>query len=128
MLGQNNAAQNGQFSPAYIRSAWSGTVSVEEAARAFGLSRSKSYDLVRRGEFPCRVLWIGRAIRVLLPSPTSTEPVDHRSGRLGRARLQKRQDPTLWASLVNEFGPLNVRRGGRTVVAGAGFEPATSGL
>ncbi|WSU56193.1 helix-turn-helix domain-containing protein [Streptomyces sp. NBC_01092] len=51
-----------------MRATWSGTASVEEAAQAFGLSRSKSYDLVRRGEFPCRVLRIGRATRVVTAS------------------------------------------------------------
>jgi hypothetical protein len=38
------------------------------AAQAFGLSRSKSYDLVRRGEFPCRVLPIGRTAHVVTAS------------------------------------------------------------
>ncbi|MDW4909672.1 hypothetical protein RB628_31115, partial [Streptomyces sp. ADMS] len=37
---------------------------VQDAAQA-DLSRSKSYDLVRRGEFPCRVLPIGRTTRVV---------------------------------------------------------------
>nr|WP_190019118.1 helix-turn-helix domain-containing protein [Streptomyces lucensis] len=47
---------------------WSGTASVKDAAEAFGFSRSKSYDLVRRGEFPCRVLPIGRTARVVTAS------------------------------------------------------------
>lgn len=46
--------------------------------QAFGLSRSKSYDLVRRGELPCRVLPTGRTARVvtasLLPELESGEP------------------------------------------------------
>nr|WSS65155.1 helix-turn-helix domain-containing protein [Streptomyces sp. NBC_01177] len=54
--------------PDRIRATWSGTASVEDAARAFGMSRSKGYDLVRRGEFPCRVLPIGRAARVVTAS------------------------------------------------------------
>ncbi|WP_338117131.1 helix-turn-helix domain-containing protein [Streptomyces viridochromogenes] len=68
MPSHSSATQHGQFSPAHIRATWSGTASVEEAAQAFGLSRSKSYDLVRRGEFPCRVLRIGRATRVVTAS------------------------------------------------------------
>lgn len=32
------------------------------------MSRSKGYDLVRRGEFPCHVLLIGRAARVVTAS------------------------------------------------------------
>lgn len=55
------------FSPERIRATWSGTASVEDAAQAFGMSRSKGYDLVRRGEFPCRVLLIGRAARLAPP-------------------------------------------------------------
>ncbi|MGW2115353.1 helix-turn-helix domain-containing protein [Streptomyces zhihengii] len=57
-----------ECTPAHIRATWSGTASVEDAARALGLSRSKSYDLVRRGEFPCRVLRIGRASRIVTAS------------------------------------------------------------
>nr|WP_248003582.1 helix-turn-helix domain-containing protein [Streptomyces sp. RLB1-33] len=51
-----------------MRATWSGTASVEDAAQAFGLSRSKGYDLVRRGELPRRVLLIGRAARVVTAS------------------------------------------------------------
>ncbi|MFF6802044.1 helix-turn-helix domain-containing protein [Streptomyces sp. NPDC012616] len=68
MPSQNSATEHGQFSPAHIRATWSGTASVEEAAQAFGLSRSKGYDLVRRGEFPCRVLRIGRATQIVTAS------------------------------------------------------------
>ncbi|RVU23978.1 hypothetical protein EOT10_17030 [Streptomyces antnestii] len=60
--------QHDTFSPDYIRATWSGTASVEAAAKAFGMSRSKGYDLVRRDEFPCRVLLIGRASRVVTAS------------------------------------------------------------
>jgi predicted DNA-binding transcriptional regulator AlpA len=37
------------------------------AARALGLSRNTAYRLVKRGEFPCRVIQIGDTYRV----PTS---------------------------------------------------------
>jgi excisionase family DNA binding protein len=40
------------------------TVSVGTAARALGLGRSTAYELVRCGEFPCPVLWIGGSYRV----------------------------------------------------------------
>ncbi|MFD0169145.1 hypothetical protein ACFVJH_34145 [Streptomyces decoyicus] len=36
--------------------------------RALGYSRAKGYDLARRGEFPCRVLRIGRSTRVVTAS------------------------------------------------------------
>ncbi|MFE9401093.1 helix-turn-helix transcriptional regulator [Streptomyces sp. NPDC006530] len=54
--------------PAHIRATWGGTGSVEDASAAFGFSRAKGYDLVRRGEFPCRVLRIGRSTRVVTAS------------------------------------------------------------
>ena len=40
------------------------TVDVPTAARALGLGRSTAYELARRGEFPCRVLRVGRSYRV----------------------------------------------------------------
>lgn len=38
---------------------------VEDSSRALGFSRAKGYDLVRRAEFPCRVLRGGRSTRVV---------------------------------------------------------------
>lgn len=38
------------------------------ASRAFGLLRAEGYDLVRRGEPPCRVLRRGRGTRVVTAS------------------------------------------------------------
>lgn len=34
-----------------------------DAASVFSLGRSVAYDLARRGEFPCRVLRVGQALR-----------------------------------------------------------------
>ncbi|MGP9017678.1 helix-turn-helix transcriptional regulator [Streptomyces sp. BR1] len=70
MHSQNDAISDtdAQHSPARIRATWGGTGSVEDASRAFGFSRAKGYDLVRRGEFPCRVLRIGRSTRVVTAS------------------------------------------------------------
>lgn len=68
MPSQSSETHHGPLSPEHIRATWSGTASVEDAAQAFGLSRSKSYDLVRRGKFPCRVLLIGRTARVVTAS------------------------------------------------------------
>jgi len=39
-------------------------VDVTTAARALGLGRSTGYELARCGEFPCRVLRVGRSYRV----------------------------------------------------------------
>lgn len=40
------------------------TATVREAGRAFGLGTNSSYELIARGEFPCRVLKLGRKLRV----------------------------------------------------------------
>ncbi|QFG26968.1 helix-turn-helix domain-containing protein [Actinomadura sp. WMMB 499] len=41
------------------------TISVETAARAIGLGRTRAYELARRGEFPCKVVRIGTRYRVV---------------------------------------------------------------
>lgn len=41
------------------------TVDLVTAGRAFGVGRTKAYQLARTGRFPCRVLCIGRNYRVL---------------------------------------------------------------
>ncbi|MER6812986.1 DNA-binding protein [Spirillospora sp. NPDC000708] len=41
------------------------TTSVETAARAIGLGRTRAYELARRGEFPCKVIRIGASYRVV---------------------------------------------------------------
>ncbi|MFJ3207146.1 helix-turn-helix domain-containing protein [Streptomyces flaveolus] len=53
---------------AHIRATREGTGSVEDASRALGFSRAKGYDLIRSGQFPCRVLRIGRKTRVVRAS------------------------------------------------------------
>lgn len=40
------------------------TISVPEAGRFFGLGENTSYELQRRGEFPVRVLQLGKKLRV----------------------------------------------------------------
>ncbi|MFF5546829.1 helix-turn-helix transcriptional regulator [Streptomyces sp. MB22_4] len=57
-----------RYSPAHIRATWDGTGSVEDASKALGFSRAKGYDLIRNGQFPCRVLRIGRRTRVVTAS------------------------------------------------------------
>ncbi|MBB6396725.1 excisionase family DNA binding protein [Actinomadura coerulea] len=41
------------------------TVSVETAARAIGLGRTRVYQLARQGEFPCKVIRIGTSYRIV---------------------------------------------------------------
>lgn len=40
------------------------SVDIVTAGRAFGCGRTKAYELVQRGEFPCRVLKLGLTYRV----------------------------------------------------------------
>ncbi len=41
-----------------------GTVSIEEAAASLGIGRSLAYSLAREGRFPCRILKLGRLLKV----------------------------------------------------------------
>ncbi|MEV5606388.1 helix-turn-helix domain-containing protein [Streptomyces sp. NPDC052299] len=68
MPKQESLPTSARYSPAHIRATWNGTGSVEDAARALGFSRAKGYELIRRGQFPCRVLRIGRSSRVVTAS------------------------------------------------------------
>ena len=40
------------------------SVDLVTAGRAFGMGRTKSFELAQRDEFPCRVLKIGKKYRV----------------------------------------------------------------
>ncbi|MFF5992601.1 hypothetical protein [Prauserella flavalba] len=44
---------------------WPATVDVVTAGKALGLGRNASYDAVRQGEFPVRVIKIGHRYRVV---------------------------------------------------------------
>ncbi len=44
---------------------WPATVDVVMAARPFGIGRSHAYDLIKRGQFPVRVIRVGRRLRVV---------------------------------------------------------------
>lgn len=44
---------------------WPATVDVPTAGQAFGIGRTHAYDLARRGEFPVRVVKVGRRHRVI---------------------------------------------------------------
>lgn len=50
-----------------IRS-WPPTVNPERAAEALGVSRAYAYELVKRGEFPAKVLSVGGKRRILTSS------------------------------------------------------------
>ena len=40
------------------------TIPLVVAARAFGLARTKAYELAKAGQFPCRVIKVGARFRV----------------------------------------------------------------
>jgi len=40
------------------------SVPIQEAGRAFGLSRDGAYYLLKRGQFPCRTIRVGRTTKV----------------------------------------------------------------
>ena len=40
------------------------SVDLETAGRAFGMGRTKSFELAKRGEFPCRLIRVGIKYRV----------------------------------------------------------------
>ncbi|MEU2393293.1 MULTISPECIES: hypothetical protein [unclassified Streptomyces] len=40
-------------------------IDLDTSNRALGLGRSKGYELAKRGEYPCRVLRLGKAYRVV---------------------------------------------------------------
>ena len=47
---------------------WPATVPVEKASRAMGFSRAYGYELIRRGEFPAKVIKAGRRYSAITAS------------------------------------------------------------
>lgn len=47
---------------------WPATVSVEQAAKALGVSRAHAYESIRVGTFPARSLSVGRRTTVVTSS------------------------------------------------------------
>ena len=67
------------------------TIDVETGARAFGIGRTTAYQLARKGQFPCRIIRVGRAYRVVtadllrvLGLSDAPEPAPDSVARLGR--------------------------------------------
>ncbi|MFI6856501.1 helix-turn-helix transcriptional regulator [Streptomyces sp. NPDC050416] len=50
-----------------IRS-WPAAIDVSDAARAIGISKSHLYELIKRGEAPCKVLSFGARHRIVTAS------------------------------------------------------------
>jgi predicted DNA-binding transcriptional regulator AlpA len=47
---------------------WPATVSVEDGARALGISRAHAYESIKLGTFPGRTLRVGNTLRVITGS------------------------------------------------------------
>lgn len=47
---------------------WPATVDPATGGAAFGISRSYAYELVRRGEFPAKVIKVGGKTRIVTAS------------------------------------------------------------
>jgi hypothetical protein len=60
----NTTAHDRQPTLAEIRDHWPPTVDIPTAGRVFGLSRSHSYALAARGDFPVNLIKVGHRYRV----------------------------------------------------------------
>jgi hypothetical protein len=60
------------------------TVDIETAARILGCGRTLAYELVKRGEFPCRILRLGK--RYLVPTASLLESLGLHAGNGSLAR------------------------------------------
>jgi predicted DNA-binding transcriptional regulator AlpA len=70
---------------------WPATVDLPEAAEALGISRAQAYVSVKRGDFPAKVITVGRPVqgRQCRPTPavgTVTELTGGTGGHYGQDR------------------------------------------
>ncbi|MFD9413316.1 hypothetical protein ACFWC9_01110 [Streptomyces goshikiensis] len=59
MVGQSNGMRREELLALPV------AVDLDTGNRALGLGRSKGYELAKRGEYPCKVLRLGKAYRVV---------------------------------------------------------------
>jgi hypothetical protein len=59
------------------------TVDVETAGRAYGVGRTTAYALAKAGKFPCEVIRVGNAYRVLTSSLLKSLGIDPNSDGAG---------------------------------------------
>jgi hypothetical protein len=55
------------------------TTTIEMAARALCLGRTRAYELARRNEFPCKVIRIGTSYRVITADLHRLAGIDQRT-------------------------------------------------
>jgi excisionase family DNA binding protein len=58
------------------------TTTIETAARALGLGRTRAYELARQGRFPCKVIRIGTSYRVVTADLRDLLAVHDRGGEV----------------------------------------------
>ena len=51
-----------------IKEQWPATVDIPTAGTAFGISRNRSYELAKHGEFPAKIIQVGSRYRVITES------------------------------------------------------------
>jgi predicted DNA-binding transcriptional regulator AlpA len=87
--GSNDPSEPDRFSVPTLTDIrrWPATVSVRMAAAAFGISTSHAYELITRGVFPARVIYLGTRRRVVVTdsivkalSGPNAEPTAPREG------------------------------------------------
>ncbi|MEU6309795.1 hypothetical protein [Streptomyces sp. NPDC047014] len=59
MVGQSNGMRRDELLALPV------AIDLDTGNRALGLGRSKGYELTKRGEYPCKVLRLGKAYRVV---------------------------------------------------------------
>lgn len=59
MVGQSNGMRREELLALPV------AIDLDTGNRALGLGRSKGYELAKRGEYPCKVLRLGKAYRVV---------------------------------------------------------------
>jgi hypothetical protein len=64
---------------------------VPTAGRAWGLGANAAYDLVNRGEFPCRVVRLGKKLRVPVADLPACLGIDPDFTRADDGAISKRQ-------------------------------------
>ncbi|MER5749084.1 hypothetical protein [Streptomyces sp. NPDC002088] len=64
-MGNNETAEQPKGMTREELLALPAAVDLDTGNRALGLGRSKGYELAKRGQYPCKVLRLGKAYRVV---------------------------------------------------------------
>lgn len=64
-MRDNESAEQAKGMTRELLLALPAAVDLDTGNRALGLGRSKGYELAKRGQYPCKVLRLGKAYRVV---------------------------------------------------------------